>query len=169
MFPYDPPQVQTPTKTVTETKLIDDKFIALKRKFDEVNDVATQLKTQQKITASIDDVIDEKNPFQNLGTEDIWIEEDLFDKNDSKETIEISKRHFNRHYQKQPIFDFTALTEQVITDIVDGATDEELRNDEVIVNDVTDDKATDDDLSDRKEPQEITATPACVQRDPNRL
>ena len=169
MFPYDPPQVQTPTKTVTETKLIDDKFIALKRKFDEVNDVATQLKTQQKITASIDDVIDEKNPFQNLGTEDIWIEEDLFDKNDSKETIELSKRHFKRHYQKQPIFDFTALTEQVITDIVDGATDEELRNDEVIVNDVTDDKATDDDLSDRKEPQEITATPACVQRDPNRL
>ena len=169
MFPYVLPQVQTPKEIETETKLIDDEFIALKRKFDEVNDVATQLKTQQKITASIDDVIDEKNPFQNLGTEDIWIEEDLFDKNDSKETIEISKRHFNRHYQKQPIFDFTALTEQVITDIVDGATDEELRNDEVIVNDVTDDKATDDDLSDRKEPQEITATPACVQQDPNRL
>ena len=100
---------------------------------------------------------------------DIWIEEDLFDKNGSKETIEISKRHFKRHYQKQPIFDFTPLTEQVKTDIVDGATDKELRNDEVIVNNVTDDKATDDDLSDREEPDEITATLAYVQRDPNRL
>ena len=169
MFPYVPPQVQTPKEIETETKLIDDEFIALKRKFDEVNDVATQLKTQQKITASIDDVIDKKNPFQNLGTDDIWIEEDLFDKNDSKETIEISKRHFNRHYQKQPIFDFTALTEQVITGIFDGVTDEELTNDEVIVEDVTDDKATDDNLSDSKEPEEITTTRAYVQRDPNRL
>ena len=41
MFPYVPPQVQTPKEIETETKLIDDEFIALKRKFDEVNDIAT--------------------------------------------------------------------------------------------------------------------------------
>ena len=53
--------------------------------------------------------------------------------------------------------------------IFDDATNEELTEYEVIVEDVTDDKATDDDLSDSEEPEEITATPAYVQWDPNRL
>ena len=53
--------------------------------------------------------------------------------------------------------------------IFDGVTDEELTDDEVIVKDVTDDKARDNDLSDSEEPEEITATPAYVQWDPNRL
>ena len=70
---------------------MDDKIINLKAKYDEINDVATEQEKQQKITDLIDDVIDKSNPFQNLATEDRWIEDDIIDKNDSKKTIEISK------------------------------------------------------------------------------
>ena len=166
MFPYVPPQVQTPKEIETETKLVDDEFIDLKTKFDEVNDVVTELKKQQKIATLIDDVIDEKNPFQNLGTEDIWIEDDLFDKNDSKETIEISKDILKDISKNDPFLDFTVPTELVISDIFDDTTDEELTDDEVIVEDVTDDDVTDNDLSDSEEPEEIITTPAYVQWDP---
>ena len=166
MFPYVPPQVQTPKEIETETKLVDDEFIDLKTKFDEVNDVVTELKKQQKIATLIDDVIDEKNPFQNLGTEDIWIEDDLFDKNDSKETIEISKDILKDISKNDPFLDFTVPTELVISDIFDDTTDEELTDDEVIVEDVTDDDVTDNDLSDSEESEEIITTPAYVQWDP---
>ena len=166
MFPYVPPQVQTPKEIETETKLVDDEFIDLKTKFDEVNDVVTELKKQQKIATLIDDVIDEKNPFQNLGTEDIWIEDDLFDKNDGKETIEISKDILKDISKNDPFLDFTVPTELVISDIFDDTTDEELTDDEVIVEDVTDDDVTDNDLSDSEEPEEIITTPAYVQWDP---
>ena len=166
MFPYVPPQVQTPKEIETETKLVDDEFIDLKTKFDEVNDVVTELKKQQKIATLIDDVIDEKNPFQNLGTEDIWIEDDLFDKNDGKETFEISKDILKDISKNDPFLDFTVPTELVISDIFDDTTDEELTDDEVIVEDVTDDDVTDNDLSDSEEPEEIITTPAYVQWDP---
>ena len=91
MYPYVPPKVQTADEIETETTLVDDKFTNLKTKYDKINDVATKQKKQQKITDLVDDVIDDSNPFQNLETEDIWVEDDIFDKYDSKETIEISK------------------------------------------------------------------------------
>ena len=166
MFPYVPPQVQTPKEIETETRLVDDEFTDLKTKFDEVNDVVTELKKQQKIATLIDDVIDEKNPFQNLGTEDIWIEDDLFDKNDGKETIEISKDILKDISKNDPFLDFTVPTELVISNIFDDTTDEELTDDELIVEDVTDDDVTDNDLSDSEEPEEIITTPAYVQWDP---
>ena len=64
-------------------------------------------KKQQQITDLVHDVIDENNPFQNLGTEDIWIEDNLFDKNDSKETTEISKDILKNISKNDPLFDFT--------------------------------------------------------------
>ena len=91
MYLYVPPMVQTTDEIETETTLVDDKFTNLKTKYDKINDVATKQKKQQKITDLVDDVIDESNPFQNLEIEDIWVEDDIFDKHDSKETIEISK------------------------------------------------------------------------------
>ena len=91
MYPYVPPQVQTADEVERETALVDEEFNDLRIKYDEINDVATEQKKQQKITNLVDDIIDKSNPFQNLGTEDIWIEDDLFDKNDNKQTIEISK------------------------------------------------------------------------------
>ena len=155
-----------PEEIETETKPVDDEFIGLKKKFDEVNNVVTELNKQQKIATLIDDVIDKKNQFQNLGTEDIWIEDNLFDKNDSKKTIEISKDILKDISKNDPFLDFTVSTELVITNIFDDATDEELTDDEVIVEDITDDDVTDDDLSDSEEPEEIITTPAYVQWDP---
>ena len=110
-----------------------------------------------------------KNPFQNLGTEDIWIEDHLFDKNDTKETVEISKNILKDISKNNPFLDFTVPTEQVIPDIFDYATDKELIDNEVTIENLTDDEVedvTDNDLNDSKEPEEIITTPAYVQWHP---
>ena len=134
MYPYVPPQLQTVDETETETALVDDKFIDLKTKYDEINDVANEQKKQQKITDLIDDVVDESNPFQNLGTEDIRIEDDIFDKNDRKETIEISKDILKDINKNDPFLDFNVLTEEIISEIFD---DVDVTDDEVTIEDVT--------------------------------
>ena len=119
MYQYVPTQIQTADETETETALVDDKCIELKTKYDEIKNVATEQKKQQKITDLIGDVIDESNLFQNLGTEDIWIEDDIFDKNDSKETIEISKDILKDINKNDPFLDFNVLTEEIISGIFD--------------------------------------------------
>ena len=134
MYPYVPPQLQTVDETETETALVDDKFIDLKTKYDEINDVANEQKKQQKITDLIDDVVDESNPFQNLGTEDIRIEDDIFHKNDRKETIEISKDILKDINKNDPFLDFNVLTEEIISEIFD---DVDVTDDEVTIEDVT--------------------------------
>ena len=112
---------------------MDDKFIDLKTKYDEINDVATEQKKPQKITDLIDDVIDKSNPFQNLRTEDIWIEDDIFDKNDSKKTIEISKDILKDINKNDPFLDFNVITEEIISELFD---DVDFTEDEVIIEDV---------------------------------
>lgn len=39
----------------------------------------------------VDDILDEDNPFKNIGTEDIWIGDDLFDDDDNQTVKGISK------------------------------------------------------------------------------
>ena len=39
----------------------------------------------------VDDTIDKSNPFQNLGTEDIWIEDSIFDGKDHADIVDTSK------------------------------------------------------------------------------
>ena len=119
MYQYVPTQIQTADEIETETALVDDKCIELKTKYDEIKNVATEQKKQQKITDLIGDVIDESNLFQNLGTEDIWIEDDIFDKNDSKVTIEISKDILKDINKNDPFLDFNVLTEEIISGIFD--------------------------------------------------
>ena len=160
IFPYVPPQVQTPEEIETRTKIIDDEFTDLKTKFDEVNDVATDQKKQQKITDLIDHIIDEKL-FDDL--DDMWWEDDLFYKNDTKETVEISKDILKEISQKDPFIDFKIPTEQVISDIFDNGN--ESSNNEVIIEDVTDEEnATDEEADD--EIEEIETTSAYVLWDP---
>ena len=168
MCPYVPPQVQTADEVETETALVDEEFTDLRTKYDEINDVATEQKKQHKITNLVDDIIDKSNPFQNLGTEDIWIEDDLFDKNDNKETIEISKDILKDVNKNDPFLDFSVPTEQIISDIFDDA---DLTDDEVTIENVTDDEtvsekviiASDDDLNTDEDTEEISAVPAVVQ------
>ena len=181
MYPYVPPQVQTAEEIETETDLIDEDFIDLKTKYNEVNGVATEQKKQQQITNLVDDVIDENSPFQNLRTEDIWIEADLFDINDSKETTEISNDTLKNISKNDPFLDFTVQIEQVISDIFDdvNVTDDKVTEEKVTVKDVTDDEVTAEDvidneivsvdaLSDDEEPEEISAVPANVQWNPKK-
>ena len=133
IYRYVPPQVETVDEIETETALVDDKIIDLKTKYDEINDVATEQKKPQKITDLIDDVIDKSNPFQNLRTEDIWIEDDIFDKNDSKKTIEISKNILKDINKNDPFLDFNVITEEIISEIFD---DVDFTEDEVRIEDV---------------------------------
>lgn len=71
MFPYVPPQVQMADEIKTEVAAVDDDFTRIKAEYDQINDAATKQKKQNIITYLIDDIIDETNPFQNLGNEDI--------------------------------------------------------------------------------------------------
>ena len=173
MYPYVPPQVQTADEIETETALMDDEFTDLKTNYDEINHAATELKQQQKITDLVDDVIYESNPFQNLGTEDIWIEDDMFDKNYDKEAIDISKDVLKDINKKDPFLDYSIPTDQIISDIFD---DVDLTDDEVTIENITDDEtvsekvavASDDDSSNDEDTEEISAVPAVVQWDPKK-
>ena len=73
-------------------------FSKLKQEFDKVNNAATEQKLHADAINLIDDILDEGNPFRNIDTEDIRIEDDLFDryntqaiKNISKETIDVAE------------------------------------------------------------------------------
>ena len=118
MYPYVPPQVQAADEIETETTLVDDEFTDLNTKYDEINDVVTTQKKQQRVTDLVDDIIDESKPFQNLGTEDILIKDDIHDKNDSKETIEISKNILKDINKNDPFLYFDVPTEQTIYDVL---------------------------------------------------
>ena len=133
MYRYVSPQVETVDEIETKTALVDDKIIDIKTKYDEINDVATEQKKPQKITDLIDDVIDKSNPFQNLRTEDIWIEDDIFDKNDSKKTIEISKDILKDINKNDPFLDFNVITEEIISELFDDVdfTENEVRIEDV--------------------------------------
>lgn len=55
----------------------------------------------------IDDIVDEKNPFKDIGTEEICIEDDLFDNNNTETIIDVSKDIVNETKQKtDPFIDF---------------------------------------------------------------
>ena len=90
MFPYVPPQVQMADEIKTEVAAVDDDFTRIKAEYDQINDAATKQKKQNIITYLIDDIIDETNPFQNLGNEDIQIEDDMFDQKDEKDICDFS-------------------------------------------------------------------------------
>ena len=89
MFLYNEPTVETADEIETKQKLIDEDFIALQTKFDQVNDVATEQKKEKKIEDLIDSVIDDKNPFSIF--DNIWWEDEMFSKKDSIPTLESSK------------------------------------------------------------------------------
>ena len=57
-----------------------------------VTSVAAKQKKQKQAIELVDDITKEKNPFQNVGIEDIWIEDDLFDSKVSEPIIDASKK-----------------------------------------------------------------------------
>ena len=74
-------------------------------------------KTKKKITNLVDDIIDESNPFQNLGTEDISLEDDIFDEGDEKSIVHISKDILKGIKENDLFLDFNIPTELIIDDL----------------------------------------------------
>ena len=74
-------------------------------------------KTKKKITNLVDDIIDESNPFQNLGTEDISLEDDIFDEGDEKSVVHISKDILKGIKENDLFLDFNIPTELIIDDL----------------------------------------------------
>ena len=82
-FPYVEPTVQLPDEIENIQKLIDDDYADLLNKIYRVNNV---LKEQnKKVEDLIDDVLKEPP------ADDYWWEEDIFDNNDNKPTIDATK------------------------------------------------------------------------------
>ena len=71
MDPYVPPQVEPANVIEIKPKQDDDEFAALKADYDQINDATTKQKKQNEITDLVDYIIDESNPFQEIGTEEI--------------------------------------------------------------------------------------------------
>ena len=65
------------------------------------------------------------------------IEGDIFDKNESKVTIEISKDILKDINKNGPFLDFNVLTEEIISESCD---DVDFTDDEVTIEDVTDEE-----------------------------
>ena len=169
MFPYVPPQVQTADEIETEVAAVDDDFTRTKAKYDQINDAATEQKKQNIITDLIDDIIDETNPYQNLGTEDIWIEDDMFDQKGEKDISDFSNEILKKINESDSFIDFSEPTETIIDDIFndDDLTDNENDN-KVTIEDVTDDEneTLPSDVESITDAEEIIAIPAVIDWDP---
>ena len=110
------------------------------------------------------DIIDKDNPSQNLSTEDILIEDDMFDQNDKGDIVNISKDILKNIKENDPFLDCNIQTDVVIEELfdnVDLTSDDEI-TDEVTIEDVTDDKSFVVNNDDFKEPEEIDAETAIV-------
>ena len=74
-----------------EKQATNNEFFELKWEFDKVNNAATENKSQTDAINLTDYILDEKNSFKNINTEDIWIEDNLFDNGDTKAIKDTSK------------------------------------------------------------------------------
>ena len=72
------------------TKKEEGEFFDLQQKFNEINNVVTEQQKQNDLIDLADYVLDENNPLNDLKTENIYIKDDLFDNNDSKDIKKVS-------------------------------------------------------------------------------
>ena len=84
-FPYVEPTVQLPDEFENIQKLIDDDYADLLNKIYRVNNVLKEQNKNKKVEDLIDDVLKEPP------ADDYWWEEDIFDNNDNKPTIDATK------------------------------------------------------------------------------
>ena len=89
--PYVEPEVKYASTIEIETQATNNEFSELKKEFDRVNNVVKEQKTQTDAINLVDDILDEGNPFKHIATEDIWIEDDLFDNGDKQAIKDTSK------------------------------------------------------------------------------
>ena len=67
------------------------KFSKLKQEFDKINNAAAEQKSKTDASNLIDDILDEDNPFNKWDTEKMWIEDGLFDNDDTQAIKNVSK------------------------------------------------------------------------------
>ena len=147
MFPYEEPTVESADKIDEKQKIIDTDFTDLKTKFDKVNDVISEQKKQKKIEDTVEDI------FKTDNFDDFWWEEDLFDKTDSTETINASKKILenirsidNRMIQEIIDAQFIPIddrTKQELNDDDCPSFESENEDDKVTIEDVKDDTNSD--------------------------
>ena len=182
LYPYVPPQVQKADEIEKETRLVDHEFTKLKTKYDQMNDVATEQKKQERISDLVTDIIYKDNPYQHLSTEDIWIEDDMFYQNYKGDIVNISRDILKNIEENDPFLDYNIPTDVVIEELFDDVdlTSDDETTEEVTIEDVTDDetnnKVTLEDVTDDKSfvvnngdfkgPEEIDAKTAIVDWDP---
>lgn len=123
--PFVPPQVKTADKSEIETQARNDEFAKLKAEYNRINDAATEQKKQTEIIDLVDDIIDEKNPCPNLGTEDIWIDDDLFDNKDPQDIIDTSRDIIKGIKDNDPFLDFSIPNDAIIDDLFELSDDDE--------------------------------------------
>ena len=99
--------------------------------------MTTEQKQQKRLDNTIDTIIDEKNPFAKV-VNDFWLKDDLFDKRDSNETVEVSKNILDNALQSsqqniRPVDDRT-IEQLIVNDFIsiDKRTQQELEDDEDI-------------------------------------
>ena len=101
-YPYVEPQNKGAQTIETEMQTTDNEFSKLKQEFDKVNNALTEKKLQDDSINLIHDILDEENPFKNIDTEEIWIENGLFENDDGQDIKDISKEIT---YINEPFFD----------------------------------------------------------------
>lgn len=84
-----------------------------------------------------------QNPFQNLGTEDIMIEDDLFDSKDPGDIIDTSKDIISEIKENDPFLDFSIPTSEIIVGLFDPSDDSDKEQELIIAETVF----FDDDIS----------------------
>ena len=89
--PYVELQVKDAQTIEAETQTTNSEFSKLKQEFDKVNNAATEQKSQTDTIKLTDYILDEDNPFRNIDTEDIWIEDGLFYDHVTQAIKDISK------------------------------------------------------------------------------
>ena len=155
MFPYVEPTVETADEIDKRQEIIDTDFIDLQNEFNKVKDVvAEQKKTKNKIEVTIEDVIDQDNPFSTYN--DFWWEEDMFDNRDSIPTVDASKNILDK---------VNEISDNILRNLrpVNNRTQQELADDQNIPTDNrTQQELEDDDyLSLESDVEEIDTTSAC--------
>ena len=129
-FPYVEPTVQLPDEIEETQKAIDDDYPDLLNKIYGVNDVALAQKEQEKTQRVIEDVL-EPLPFETQ--DDFWWEDEVFPKDDTKETIGTSKMIVDDIKNTHNV-DIQALSDNILKNLRprDNRTIQELIDDDFI-------------------------------------
>ena len=135
MHPYVPPQVQTADVIETETRQVDNEFAKLKAECDQISDAVTEQKNQNEITDLVEDIIDESNPFQNIDTEDIWIEDNIFDNNDNQNIADVSKDILKGIKESDQYLDLNIPSSFIIDDLFEPLDNENIEVNKPVDND----------------------------------